>query len=207
MTDLYGLTPEEFTAARTAAAQEAKAAGDAGRAREISALRKPTTVAWLVNRLVRDHRDEVDELLALGDTLREATRTLDGAQLRELGRRQQELVAGLVQRARAVRPVGEDAARQIADTLQAAMADPAAAAELRAGMLVKPLERGGFPTIEGQVTRAVRPAVRTPDKKAVADAERRRDRALERIEALRADLTRAEAELAAAEEALRAARA
>jgi len=43
--ELYGLPPEEFTAARTAAEKEAKAAGEMELAAQIRTLAKPNQVA------------------------------------------------------------------------------------------------------------------------------------------------------------------
>ena len=53
--ELYGLAPEEFTAARNARAKGAKAGGDAELAAQVQSLRKPTAGAWLLNQLVRQH--------------------------------------------------------------------------------------------------------------------------------------------------------
>ncbi|MER7616708.1 hypothetical protein, partial [Nonomuraea wenchangensis] len=69
---LYGLSPPEFTAARTAEARAARDAGDAGLAREIARLRKPTVSAAAVNRAARAHPGEVAELLEVGERLRAA---------------------------------------------------------------------------------------------------------------------------------------
>jgi len=51
--DLYGLAPEEFTAARNQLAKTLKDQGDAGASAAVKALRKPTLAAWLANQLVR----------------------------------------------------------------------------------------------------------------------------------------------------------
>ena len=67
--ELYGLEPEEFTAARNARAKEAKEAGDRELASRVQSLRKPTAGAWLLNQLVRRHGDEVQQVLDLGAQL------------------------------------------------------------------------------------------------------------------------------------------
>ena len=51
--DLYRLAPEDFTAARDAAAKQARADGDRDGAAALKALRRPTVSAWLLNALVR----------------------------------------------------------------------------------------------------------------------------------------------------------
>src|SRR5919199_3728672 len=92
---LYGLLPEEFTAARDQAAREAKANGDRTTASAIAGLRRPSLAAWLVNALVRHRADEVEQLLALGEALRSAQQGLEGEQLRTLGRQRQQLIAAV----------------------------------------------------------------------------------------------------------------
>lgn len=149
--ELYGLPPEEFTAARTRFEKEAKAAGDRDAAARIHSLAKPTVAAWLANQLVREHGDELQPLLALGAGLREATRNLAGDQLRALSRQQHELVYALTQQARqlagaAGRSISEDAVRGLDDTLRAAVADERAARLLLAGRLTEALHSSEFGT-------------------------------------------------------------
>src|ERR1700712_153141 len=93
--ELYGLTPEEFTAARNARAKAAQADGDRALADAVKALAKPTAAAWLANQLVRQDPDALDPLLELGSALREATAKLDGAEMRALSRQQPKVVAAL----------------------------------------------------------------------------------------------------------------
>jgi hypothetical protein len=101
--ELYGLPPEEFTAARNELARATKAAGDTDASRQVKALRKPTLAAWLANQLVRAEPARVDELSQLGDDLRSAHQSRDGARLRQLTPRRHELVQDLVKVARARR--------------------------------------------------------------------------------------------------------
>src|SRR3990170_286647 len=82
---LYGLPPEEFTAARNARVREVKA-DDRELAARIQELRKPSPAAFLVNQLVRRKSDEIDDLLDLGVELREAQSKGDGRQLNRLAR-------------------------------------------------------------------------------------------------------------------------
>src|SRR5207253_4366889 len=69
---LYALPIEEFTSARNDAATELRKAGRRDEADEVKALRKPTAAAAAVNRLVREHHDEVEEYLAAAAALRDA---------------------------------------------------------------------------------------------------------------------------------------
>src|SRR5258706_2896267 len=157
--ELYGLAPREFTAARNARATGARQAGDKALADAVGALGKPAMVGWLANQLVRERPDEVRALLDLGESLREATASLAGDQLRELSRQQRQVVYALVQQARSVanaagHPVSEDTARGLEETLHAAMADPDAAAQLAAGQLTGALSRSGFPGDAAASTRS-----------------------------------------------------
>jgi len=147
--ELYGLPPEEFTAARTAAEKEAKAAGEMELAAQIRTLAKPNQVAWLANQLARHHADELRPLLELGAGLRDAPDGLTGDQLREFTRQKRQLVRALVQQgrglaSRAGRKVSADAVRGLEGTLDAGLADPSAAERLLAGRLSSGLQHTGF---------------------------------------------------------------
>src|SRR6185503_2334221 len=111
---LYGLLPEEFTAARDSEAKRIRASGDRETASAIAALRRPSLAAWLVNALVRHRHDEVEQLLAL----REAQQGLAGDQVRTLGRQRQQVLAALGRQARALarelgHPVSEDVGLEV----------------------------------------------------------------------------------------------
>ena len=67
--ELYSLPLAEFIAARDRRAREARAAGEAGIAREVARLRKPSTAAWIVNMLQRRHPEELAQLSLLGNAL------------------------------------------------------------------------------------------------------------------------------------------
>ncbi|MEV6971234.1 hypothetical protein AB0M47_39670 [Hamadaea sp. NPDC051192] len=224
--DLYGLPQAEFTAARDAAARDAKAAGDKMLAARLAKLRKPNAVAWLANQLVRQRREAVEQLVDLGDQLRAATARLDGEQLRRLSTRQHEVVADLVRQAHelADRPVADATERGLEQTLRSALADPAAADELLAGQLSEGLSRIGFtsllsavPTDNAVDTSTQGAPAGKPRSKAAAAAgesakpetavERTERKAEKRLQAAaEAARKRAEEELADAEGLLRTAR-
>jgi hypothetical protein len=147
--ELYGLPPSAFREARDERAGQARAAGDRDLAAAIGKLRRPTVSAWLVNRLARDVPGQVDELLELGESLREAQQALAGDRLRELSTQRRRLVTGLVQEARrlaeqAGQPFGAQAEREVQDTLEAALADPAVAEAVRSGRLTTALSYAGL---------------------------------------------------------------
>src|SRR4051812_22157406 len=147
--ELYALPLDEFTASRTGAEKTARDAGDRDLAAKIHSLAKPNVAAWLLNQLARERRKELRPLLDLGAELREATRELAGDRLRELSKRQQELVQALVQQARALaeargQSVGETVVRGVQETLHAALVDEGAEAQLLAGRLSATLHRSGL---------------------------------------------------------------
>ncbi|OEV12631.1 hypothetical protein AN218_07495, partial [Streptomyces nanshensis] len=142
--ELYGLRPQEFTAARDERARRARADGQRELAADIRSLRRPTAAAWASNLLVREQGEQVAPLLRLGEELRGAHRRLDGRELRTLSHRQHQLVDALAGKAAALAsdagsPLGQQARQEVAQTLHAVLADPDAAREWAAGRLSKPL--------------------------------------------------------------------
>ncbi|MDM4139373.1 MULTISPECIES: hypothetical protein [Mycobacterium] len=149
---LYEVAPTEFTAQRTKLAAAAKQRGDTAAAKRISAANKPTTAAWIVNRLALRHTDTRRRLADLGARLRAAHAAMDGGQIRDLTAQQRKLIdelsrkaldaAGLKQPSAAVR---ED----LTSTLQAAIADPEVGKRL--GRLTRPEQWSGFGAFGGAV--------------------------------------------------------
>ncbi|QTE02808.1 hypothetical protein [Streptomyces cyanogenus] len=204
--ELYGLRPEDFVAARDQRALDARKAGDQALGKKIGALRRPSLAAWVSNLLVRRQSEEIEPLLRLGEELRRAHRELDGARLRGLARRQNEVIGALGRQARrlaaeAGHPVGEGVQREVEETLHAVLADPEAAREWAAGRLVKPLRStAGFPAAD-ETLLARRPAPE-PEKPArgrgrTREEDRRQDE--ERRRRL-AEAREAERELSARQE-------
>lgn len=146
---LYAGPREGFIATRAERAAAAKAAGDAELAARIKALRKPSIAAWLVNRLAREHADEVARLADLGEELREAHADLDGDRLRELSTQRRAAIDGLAERARALGadasgPPGDAIIDQVSGTLESVTADADAAARVAAGRLDAAIAPSGF---------------------------------------------------------------
>jgi hypothetical protein len=178
---LYGLPLEEFTKGRDQAARELRSAGNRDEAEQVKGLRKPTAAAAKVNRLVRDHRREVEAFLGAAAALRDAQLAGQGS-LGPATEREREALGRLVQ-------AGGEAVRQ---TLLAAAVDDEAARELLTGRLERELEPRGFGTLLTHAPRAAKPAVakRAPREPAKPD-----DRAaLARLGAASEALARAEAE-------------
>ncbi|GAB3565124.1 hypothetical protein GCM10027445_10120 [Amycolatopsis endophytica] len=137
--ELYALPRDEFTSARTERAKQVKARRP-DLAKRIARLRKPTVSAWLVNQVGRRHASEVEQLADLGGQLRSAHQKLAGDELRSLSRERNELIrrlsgfAGTIA-AEAGVTYSDSAERQVEATFEAAVSDPDAAAEVRAGRL------------------------------------------------------------------------
>lgn len=135
---IYAEPAAEFIARRDA---EAKACADKALATQVKALRKPSVAAWAVNLLVRRESEQIDQVLALAESLRAAAQSLDGEELRTLTRQRRQLTAALTQTARElvrefdVKLTGA-VADQVEGMLNAAMLDPTAAAVLRSGLVV-----------------------------------------------------------------------
>jgi hypothetical protein len=153
--ELYRLPPEDFTSARAERVKALRESGDTETAKQVGALRKPTVGAWLVNLLVADEPSLGEQLTALADQLRTAQEQLSGDDLRALGRQRQELVSGLVARARGLaRDAGRAVTGSVLDTevessLRAALADPGVAREVLSGRLTHATEFTGFGPASG----------------------------------------------------------
>jgi hypothetical protein len=142
---LYWVPPDAFTAERTKLAKAAKQRGDAAAAKRISAARKPTTAAWIVNRLAIGDQRAQPRIAELGESLRAAHAAMDGVQIRELSARQHTLIDELTRAAIATAEVKAPSSAMrddIAGTLQAAVADPDVRGRL--GRLAKAERWSGF---------------------------------------------------------------
>lgn len=142
---LYAVAPEEFTPLRTRLAGEAKKRGDTAAAKRISAARKPTTSASVVNRLVLGEPGVRDRLGELGEELRAAHASMDGRRIRELSGQQRTLIDHLVRAAFETSDVAAPTAAlrdDVTDTLHAAIADPDVRDRL--GRLAKAEHWSGF---------------------------------------------------------------
>lgn len=145
--DLYALPLADFTPARDALVKEHKA--DKQLAAGIKGLRKSSLAAWVVNLLVRRDPEQVDQVLAVGEALRDAQDNLDATQLREFTKQRRQLTASVTTAARRMaREEGvkttEAVADQVEATLTAAMLEPDAAKAVRSGLLVTSLAATGL---------------------------------------------------------------
>jgi hypothetical protein len=145
---LYEAPPDGFVAARTAAVDEARKAGDRDTAKRLAALKKPTVAAWVVNLLALRRPELIEELVELSAALREAQRGLDGDQLRELTAQRRQVVSALVAAAGKLAHAAEPSIRlplaEVEATLTAALAEPEVAAQVRTGRLIRAATYAGF---------------------------------------------------------------
>ena len=194
---LYAADPGEFIKVRKSLADEARKDGDPDAAKQITALRKPTASAAVVNRLAHTDEKAMTRLRELGERLREAQDALDAATMRELAAERRKTVQDLTRLAVKAAPGSTSAAVQdeVRATFDAAIADPEVAARL--GRLERAEHWSGFgfesgtgppalTLVRGGKDSAPKKARSEKDKpaKRVPPAERRkRQRALERAQA------------------------
>ena len=133
---LYALPLAEFTRARDLAASELRTAGQRENAERVKALRKPTVAAAAVNRLVREHRDEVERFLRAAVALREAQFSGKG-DLAAARKDERDALDHLTR-------LGSEAVRQ---SLLAAAVDDDAARQVLEARLDRELEPRGFGTL------------------------------------------------------------
>jgi DNA repair exonuclease SbcCD ATPase subunit len=149
--EIYGLSQDEFTPARDAKARELKA--DKELAAAVKKLKKPSVAAWVVNLFVRRETEQVEQLIAVGNALREAQEGMDAAELRTLTRQRRQLTSAMTQRARTLAhdegvKVTPAVADQVEGTLTAAMVDPECAKAVRSGLLTAALKSTGVDAVD-----------------------------------------------------------
>ncbi len=144
--ELYAGDAEVFTSRRKELAAQARAADDKTAAKEIAALGKPTRSASLINQLVWADPTVPARLAELGDQLRAGDAAPDGPTIRKLSAARRDLVEALVRQAtaRSAPPASAAVREEIADTFNAALADPLVASDLAAGRLLRAARWAGF---------------------------------------------------------------
>lgn len=149
--ELFWVKPDAFVALRTKLSAAAKRRGDQDTARRVSSTNKPTTAAWVVNRLALEHRKVGQRLAHLGDRLRAAHSAMDGDQIRDLSAQQRKLVEELTRNAFQAAELSSPSASirdDVGATLQAAIANPDVLSAL--GRLTKPERWSGFGAVDDE---------------------------------------------------------
>jgi hypothetical protein len=147
--ELYRVAPARFTTTRDAMATAARDAGQRELASSLKKLRKPSVGAWLANLLVLEQSSDVEQLVDLGAKLRAPQRNVEGDQIRRVSREKGDAVSKLVRHARSMasregQSVSAAASLELEATLEAAFADPQAAASLLQGRLSSGLHYSGL---------------------------------------------------------------
>jgi hypothetical protein len=144
--ELYSADPDTFVGRRKELAALARREGDATSAKQIAALAKPTRSAWLVNRLVWSDPSAAARLADLGAQLRGQDAARDGASIRKLSADRRKLVDALVRQAvdQPGEPPSASVREEIAETFNAALADPGVADQVAAGAIVRAIQWAGF---------------------------------------------------------------
>lgn len=148
--ELYGRPLSEFIAARKEAADEA---GDKKLAQQVKALRKPSAAAWAVNALARERAELVEEVVELGEQLRDAQSDSDGSRTRLLDRARRDLTRQALDEASelihaAGGTLSAQAAAGVEETLRAAMTDADAANAVQDGLLVATFAANPFEPVD-----------------------------------------------------------
>jgi hypothetical protein len=197
--ELYGLLPGEFITARDSTARSLRET-DRSLADEVRSLRKPSMAAWAVNLLARSRGELLEQVLALGVSLRQAQAGLQGEELRALAKQRRQLIAAVVGEVRTLAAAAgvrltEPAARQVEDTLSAAMVDEGAAAAVHSGMLTEALASTGIGSLSIGSVVGVIPGRLHVVPPPPPDEDEERDRAMRLLERASALLADAEARL------------
>jgi hypothetical protein len=218
--ELYGHPLGDFTAARNAAASALRKQGLAEEAEQVKALKKPSTAAWALNQLPREHAKELDAFLSAATALRDAQLSGRG-DMQAATRAERDALDKTL--AAAERALGDAASAAVLDKIRqsliTAAVDDQAADELRQGRLERELESAGFGSLAAHAparpvsklkpvaerSRKPKPERPRPDAKAVqrardqlARAEAKRDQARAALDALEREVEDARRKLEAA---------
>ncbi|MCL6737923.1 hypothetical protein [Streptomyces neyagawaensis] len=138
--ELYVTPPSDFVGRREVWAAAARTSGRGDDARAIRGARRPTLAAWAANLLLRSRPEESRQFLQLGESLREAYRTLDPGGLKELSDQRRRVVAALSREAAGLartagQPLSGPVLQEVESTLRAVLADADAARRWSGGRL------------------------------------------------------------------------
>jgi hypothetical protein len=209
VTELYGVPPGEFVAARNAKVRELRAAGQRDAAETIAKLRRPNSTEWALNMAARAQPGAVAAWADAADEVRQAQEATAAG-------RQVDLRASLTTlRARTADMVSAASQWAASDALSLALheiaASPDATDALRAGVLGAPRAPAGERPAAARDTPRQRRSTRTVADSATREAERGQDRAADRarvaVERAAAEVDEARAAATTAADVQRAAEA
>jgi hypothetical protein len=147
--ELYGAPLEQFVSLRNEIARRLRDEGDKDGAAHVSALKKPSVSAWVVNQLSRSHKVELDALIEAGEALEQAQRQSLKGEARSAfdaaRRRENEAIVSLRQAAvEGASAVSGGTLERVINTLRAGAASPEGRILLSQGRLTADLESSGF---------------------------------------------------------------
>ncbi len=147
--ELYGLSPKEFTSARNAHAAAARKAGDRQLSDSVRSLARPSTSAWLINRLVRDAPDDLERLHDLRVAIQVAQAESSGAELRKLSGERRAVIGALVGEAAAIgkssgHAVSRAVEEEVRGALEAAVSNELAFSQVHSGCLTAAISYAGM---------------------------------------------------------------
>jgi hypothetical protein len=150
--ELYGLDPKDFTAARNAQAKELRAQKPE-LAKQVTALRKPSPAAWIVNLLARERTEKIEALVALGAAMRAAQEDLDRVELSRLSKQRRDDVRELVAEGAGLATTSNSkpsaaVLTEVEQCLTAGTVDDDAAAAMASGRLIRALSASGFDEVD-----------------------------------------------------------
>ena len=159
---LYADAKAEVTAPRDAAAKAASTGDVADKelAARFKALKKPSVAAWAVNLMVRREAEQIDQVLALGESLRAAAESMAGEELRALTRQRRQLTNALASTARDLARehdvrLTSAVGAQVEGMLPAARLDSVAAQVVRSGLVVTSFTSTGVSEVDVDAVCAV----------------------------------------------------
>lgn len=206
---LFRLPLAEFTGERNTLAARLKKEGRANEAERVKLLGKPSVSAWAVNQLYWNHRNDFDELIALGKRFRPAQKPADRRESldarREVLSNLSELATELLNEAG--HNPSLDTLRRVTTTLEALSTYALLSDGPTPGRLTKDVDPPSFESLAslisgtGAAKRSEEPAPRTRPKTTTAAEVRRLE------EARRAKISAAKVSLQEAKRALSDARA
>ena len=212
--EVYAASLDEFVAARTRAVAALKQAGDAERAAEIGALRKPAVHVWALNQSARAHADGARELARAAEAVAAVQARRATGDLHEATERLREAGSALVREAErlleeAGRPVSDATRNRVAALVRLVAANEEARQALVEGRLLEEPEEAGFGSLGTVGDVPVRPpqsrARSAPERPSKAEAarQRRREQHEAHVRELEEALAEAERDVSAADGAVR----
>ena len=186
---LFAAPLDDFVATRNRIAADLRKAGDRELADTVKAMRKPPAVVWALNRLAREHADDVDGLLELTEAMRAVQSGRSDASFADAQRALVEAARGLAATAAALlesagtKPSAA-LSQRLGRALTAAAASPETSELLRAGRLVEEPQAVGFGGIDSVAPRPRRASRGDAARREAAKAEREAAKDAERLERL-----------------------